>query len=80
MKEKIVSIWNHLLIVLSLTFLVFLVLHYYNARMGFLTNRLSVGLLGIFCLLTIANSVSFLVGKARQRKRGRKKEEKGGDE
>ncbi len=63
MREKIVSLWNHLLIILSLTFLAFLVLHYYNARMGFLTNRISRGLLGIYCLLSIANSILLLAGR-----------------
>lgn len=63
MKEKIIFICNHLLIILSLTFLVFLVLHYYNARMGFLTNRISLCLLGAYCMLTVANSVLLLAGR-----------------
>lgn len=63
MGEKIISLSNHLLITLSLTFLIFLVLHYYNARMGFLTNSISLSLLGAFCLLSIANSMRLLAGR-----------------
>lgn len=80
MGEKVVSLWNHLLITLSLTFLTFLVLHYYNARMGFLTNGISRGMLGVYCLMTAVNSVCFLVRKTGQERKRRKKEKRGGEE
>lgn len=78
MKEKISSLCNHLLIILSLAFLAFLVLHYYNGRMGFLTSRFVMALLGIYCLLSIGNSLFSIAVNAKKKRHKKEESEKGG--
>lgn len=66
MKEK--GIWwcNHIIIILSATFITFMILQYYNVKMDFLTNAFSIRLLGGYCLLSMINSVSLLIGQVRK--------------
>ena len=51
------AILPHVCIVLSLMFMVFLVLDDYNPMMNFLTNSISVVLLGVFCLTSFVNGI-----------------------
>ncbi len=55
--KRVKVILPHAGIVLSLMFMVFLVLDDYNPMMNFLTNSISTVNLGVFCVITFANSI-----------------------
>ena len=55
------------LIVLSIVFLAFTVLDYYNAQMDFAGNMMSSRLLIAYCVLSIFNS-AVILGKGKKRR------------
>ena len=65
--KRMKVILPHAGIVLSLMFMVFLVLDDYNPMMNFLTNSLSIVLLGVFCLISFVNSI-FVISMTRRSK------------
>lgn len=65
--KRMKVILPHAGIVLSLMFMVFLVLDDYNPMMNFLTNSISTVLLGIFCLISFANSI-LVISRSRRSK------------
>ena len=64
--KRMKVILPHAGIVLSLMFMVFLVLDDYNPMMNFLTNSISIVLLGVFCLISFVNSI-LVISTARRR-------------
>lgn len=65
--KRVKVILPHAGIVLSMMFMVFLVLDDYNPMMNFLTNSLSIVLLGVFCLISFVNSI-LMISTARRSK------------
>ena len=58
--QRAVRIAAHLTIALSLAFATFLVLDYFNPLMSFVSNEVSTPLLGLFCALSLAVSLTLL--------------------
>lgn len=58
----------HLVIILSVVFMVFLVLNRFNPMMGFLSNKYSRPMLWVFCVAALAESI-LLVSIHRRRRR-----------
>ncbi len=63
--KKISALIPHIRIILSLCFLTFIVLDWYNPLMGFTTNPLSTKLLIAFCVITMLSSISELAAKGK---------------
>lgn len=59
--KKISAVLSHLSIILSLCFLTFTVLDWYNPKMAFRTNPISSKLLVVFCVAAMLSSVSNLL-------------------
>lgn len=55
------NILEHCIIVLSITFLAFLLLDHYNAQMNFSGNSLSRKMLLVFCVFSIVNCTRQIV-------------------
>ena len=55
--NKFRNLLDHLLIILSLMFLVFLVLDQFNPMMNFVQNSISQVLLAVLCCSAIARSI-----------------------
>lgn len=55
--RKILANFN---ISLSLVFLVFIILNWFNQKMDFIGNSLSIRLLVFYCILTIRNNIELL--------------------
>lgn len=66
---KIHRLLPHLTIILSLTFIVFTILDWYNPLMGFTTNPLSTKLLVLFCLASLLLALDSLLFFPRQKRR-----------
>lgn len=66
----------NLTIALSLCFLTFMVLDWYNPLMGFTTNAVSMKLLMLFCLTAMGSSGWSLVHMLKRSRRIYEKEEK----
>ena len=64
--KKLYGIVPHALIVLSLVFLTFIVLDWYNPLMGFLSNTSSTTLLAALCTLSILNSAGCIVFRSQE--------------
>lgn len=67
LKRTLCSIVLHTVIVLSLVFLTFIVLDWYNPLMGFLSNPSSNALLIALCVLSIVSSVSCIANQMQER-------------
>ena len=69
MKKNIIELAKrllpHFVICLSVVFMVFLVLNHYNPTMAFLSNRYSSVLMWIFCVLSLAESIFFVIRNRR---------------
>ena len=57
------KILENIIIIFSMTFIVFLILDYYNAKMDFVGNALSRKILLCFCVISIINSFKHLLRK-----------------
>lgn len=61
MKKNILEIAKrllpHLVLILSVVFIVFVILSRYNPTMAFLSNDISTGMLFVFCILAFGESV-----------------------
>jgi ABC-type transport system involved in cytochrome bd biosynthesis fused ATPase/permease subunit len=58
---KSLGVLQHIAIILSVSFLAFIVLDWYNPMMAFTTNPVSAKLLIAFCMITILSSVGNLL-------------------
>ena len=58
--KKQPCILDHLGIILSIMFIVFLILDQFNRAMNFLTNGISLVLLAILCVVSIINAAVIL--------------------
>ena len=69
MKKTIIELAKrllpHFVIDLAVVFMVFLVLNQFNPTMAFLSNRCSNILMWVFCILSIAESVFFVIRNRR---------------
>ena len=69
MKKNIIELSKrllpHFVLDLAVVFIVFLVLNKYNPTMAFLSNKYSNLLMWIFCILSIAESVFFIIRNRR---------------
>lgn len=59
--QKLSTALSHLSITLSLCFLIFTVLDWYNPKMAFRTNPISSKLLVVFCVVAILSSIGNLL-------------------
>lgn len=59
--KKLCVIVPHAVIILSLVFLAFIVLDWYNPLMGFLATPSSTALLTVLCALSIVNSIRCII-------------------
>ena len=64
--KRLWRIVPHAIIVLSLVFLTFIVLDWYNPLMGFLSNTISTTLLAALCTLSILNSAGCIVFRSQE--------------
>lgn len=67
--QTALSFLLHISIILSLCFLTFTVLDWYNPLMAFTTNALSTKLLIALCVVTILSSVICLAARHRETRR-----------
>lgn len=58
MRERLLAALAHVTAVLSVAGLVFVILHRYNPLMGFLTNRYTLGVLIVQCLLSLGTALA----------------------
>lgn len=61
MMKKVSIVLSHLSITLSLCFLAFTALDWYNPKMAFRTNPISSRLLILFCVVAMLSSVTHLL-------------------
>ena len=61
MKTKALSVSIHASIILSLVFLTFEVLDYFNPFMAFTSNEIAQPLLALFCFCSLINAVILLI-------------------
>ena len=61
MKTKALSVSIHASIILSLVFLTFEVLDYFNPFMAFTSNEIAQPLLALFCFCSLINAVVLLI-------------------
>ena len=67
--EKVLSkVLPHVIIDLSLVFMVFLVLNKFNPMMGFLSNKYSQALLWVLCVCALAESILLIIFSRRENK------------
>lgn len=59
--KKISAVLSHLSIILSLCFLTFTVLDWYNPKMAFRINPISSKLLVVFCVVAMLSSIGNLL-------------------
>ncbi len=57
MYKRVLNIFRHISIILSLVFLTFIILDWYNPLMGFMTNTISTWLMGVFCIEVLISSL-----------------------
>ncbi len=64
----------HIIIILSGIFLVFVILDSYNPTMDFINNTVSIKLFGIYCILSILNSIIMIAfNRKAWKEKGREK-------
>ena len=68
--NKAAGILNHLAVILSFMFVVFLILDQFNPMMNFIDNDVSRWLLFALCLTGILRSVFFWMRKGREKTNG----------
>jgi len=64
--KRLVPVLAHAGVVLSVIFMVFRVLHWYNPVMGFLTNQYTTPLLWLFCIVSLLNALILIVRSRRE--------------